>query len=135
MLRVLLLHQGKQAVAADRTAVSVTVNPTPVAGPAPPAEMVSTTCRSQTTLVVRVGCSPARLCSARCGRILTLLRVLCQGASATWEVRKVRRVERGTGAVGADPTWKDPSVTSEWGGKRVSLPLFFLSFVLHGCRS
>lgn len=113
MLCVLLLHQGNQAVAADRTAVSVTVNPTPVVGPVPPAEMVSTTCSCKTTSVVRVGCSSARLCSAHCGHILTLLWPLCQGASVTWEVLKVRRVERGTVAVGADPTWRDPSVTSE----------------------
>lgn len=30
-----------------------------------------------------------------------------------WEVLKARRVERGTVAVGADQTWRDPSVTSE----------------------
>lgn len=52
---MLLLYQGNQALAADRTAVSVTVNPTPAVGPAPPVKMVSTTCSSKTTLVVRVG--------------------------------------------------------------------------------
>lgn len=52
---MLLLYQGNQALAADRTAVSVTVNPTPAVRPAPPVKMVSTTCSSKTTLVVRVG--------------------------------------------------------------------------------
>lgn len=55
MLRVLLLYQVNQAVAADRIMVSVTVNPTPAVGPVPPVKMVSTTCSSKTTLVARVG--------------------------------------------------------------------------------
>lgn len=37
-----------------------------------------------------------------------------QVASVTSEVQQVSRVERGTAAVAADPTWRDPSVICEF---------------------
>lgn len=105
--------------AADRTAASVAVNPTPVAGRVPPVKKRSSTCSGGTTLAARVGVcgcdwAPPPPAAAPPSRSA----VSSQGASATWEVPKVRRAGAGTVAAAAGPTWRDPSATCECGDSR-----------------
>lgn len=53
--------------------------------------------------------------SCICRSVIDTLCFLCfQVASATSAARPVSRVEKGTDAVGADPTWRDRSVICEY---------------------